>query len=183
MATDNTETSTAAVDVVAVLDKDLNQVFPEARPIKAAIMEDSKQMEHPLETGSLVADHRIILPVEITLTCVLVTEEYRQTYRQIKDIFIRGDVLTVQTRSNSYPSMIVQQMPHDEPPEMQDGLMMVVKLKEARFVAAQFTDTKPIAAANPKNGGTVKRGEQKPTETPPAKKKSVAARLADWATN
>lgn len=179
MATNNTENSTAAIDVVAVLDADLNQVFGDARPVKASFTEDSKQMEHPLETGVQVTDHRVIQPIEITLTCMLVGDEYRQIYRQIKDIFNRGDLLTVQSRVESYPSMLVLSMPHDEPADIQDGAMMVVKLREAKFVEAQFTDTKPVAAAKTKNSGTVKRGEQKATETPPARRQSTLAKAAD----
>jgi hypothetical protein len=179
MANDNTQNSTAAMDVVAVLDEDLNQVFPDARPIKASFTEDSKQMEHPLETGVQVTDHRVIQPIEIVLTCMLVGEEYRQVYRTIKDIFIRGDKLTVQSRVESYPSMIVLSIPHEEPPDIQDGAMMIIKLREALFVEAQFTDIKPVKAAASKNAGTTKRGEQKATETPPARRQSTLAKAAE----
>lgn len=182
MASNNTENSTAALDVVAVLDANLNQVFGDARPVKGSFTEDSKQMEHPLETGAQVTDHRVIQPIEITLTCMLVGEEYRQVYRQIKDIFMRGDMLTVQSRVESYPSMIILSMPHDEPPDIQDGAMMVIKLREAKFVEAQFTDVKPVKAKSSKNSGTTKRGEQKATTTPPARRQSTLAKAADAVT-
>lgn len=180
MPSDNTQGSTAAFDVIAVLDENLEQVFPDARPIKAAFSEESKLMEHPLETGAQTADHRVLQPVEITLTVVLAGgDEYRQVYRDIKDIYLRGDLLTVQSRVESYPSMCILSMPHDEPPEMQDSALMVIKLREAHFVSAQFTDTKPVAAKSSKSSGTVKRGEQKATETPPARKQSTLAKAAD----
>lgn len=182
MAMDNTQNSSAAIDVVAVLDSDLNQVFPDARPIKGGFTEESKLFEHPLETGAVTADHSVIQPVEITLTVVLSgDDEYRQVYRQIKDIYMRRDLLIVQSRVESYPSMCILSMPHDEPPEMQDGVMMVIKLREAQFVEAQFTDTKPVQAASSKSSGTKKRGEQKATEPPPAQRESMLSKGADAA--
>lgn len=179
MANNNTQNSTAAMDVTAVLDASLRQVFPDARPIKASYTEASKQMRHPLETGVEVTDHRVIQPVEIVLTCMLVGQEYRQVYRTIKDIYMRGDTLIVQSRVDSYPSMLIESMPHEEPPDIQDGAMMVIKLIEALFVEAQFTDVKPVKAAASKNKGTTKRGEQKATETPPARRQSTLAKAAD----
>jgi len=178
MATNNTQQASAAVDVLAVLDADLNQVFPDVRPIKATVKEESKPMEHPLETGALVTDHRIILPTDIELSTVVASEDYREVYRQVKDIYLRGDLLTVQTRTDSYPSMLIATMPHEETGDMQDGVTLIITLREAKFVTAEFKDMAiPPKMAAKKNTSTVKRGEQRPTETPEPKKSSFLSKL------
>jgi hypothetical protein len=179
MANNNTQQATAAVDVLAVLDKDLNQVFPGVRPVKATIKEESKPMEHPLETGALVTDHRIILPVDIELSTVVAAEDYREVFRQVKDIYLRGDLLTVQTRTDSYTSMLIASMPHEETGDMQDGITLIITLREAKFVTAEFKDMKipPPKPAAKKNTDTVKRGEQRPTETPEPRKGSYLSKL------
>lgn len=180
MATNNTQQASAAVDVLAVLDKDLNQVFPGVRPIKATIREEAEPMEHPLETGALITDHRIILPVDIELSTVVAAEDYREVFRQVKDIYLRGDLLTVQTRTDSYPSMLITGIPHEETGDMQDGITLILILREAKFVSAEFKDMK--VASTPKmraakNTDTVKRGEQRPVETPEPRKSSYLGRL------
>lgn len=175
MTTNNTQVSSAAVDIVAVLNSTtLAQVFPLARPTKGTIKEESKAMEHPLETGAQTVDHRILLPIEIEFPLVLRGDGYRQIYRELKDIYLRGDLLTVQTRVDSYPSMLMISMPHEEASDMQDGVSLILQLREVKIVTAVFTNRNVVKAA-PKNSSTVKRGEQRPTETAPAKKQSVAA--------
>lgn len=161
---------TGAQDVVAVLNADFEQVFEGARAIKATIMRASKAMEHPLETGATITDHRIVLPVNIELSMILASEDYKAVYQQVRDLFINGELLTVQTRVDSFPSMLIEKMPHDETPEMFDGVALALSLKEAQFVQPQFSTVK---VEKPKNSTTVKRGQQQPTESPPQRKASI----------
>jgi hypothetical protein len=146
-------------DVVCVLDANLAQVFERARPIKATVKEDSKAMEHPLETGAVVTDHRVILPTEIQLSLVLASEDFQGTYRQIRDLFTKGELLTVQTRTDSYPNMAITSLPHDETADTLDAVTLALALKEVKYVEAQFTEFK---VAKPKDAKTVQRGEQQP---------------------
>jgi hypothetical protein len=133
-------------------------------------MRTSKAMEHPLETGATITDHRIILPVNIELAMILASEDYAAVYQQVRDLFKRGELLTVQTRVDSFPSMLIEKMPHDETPEMFDGVALALSLKEAQFVQPQFSALK---VAKPKDSNTTNRGQQQPTESPPARKSSV----------
>jgi hypothetical protein len=165
-----TMTPTNAQDVVAVLTSDFSQVFQKARAIKASISRTSKAMEHPLETGAIVTDHRIILPVGVELSLILASEDYRAVYQQVRDLFKRGELLTVQTRVDSFPSMLIEKMPHEETPDIFDGVALALSLKEAQFVQPQFSALK---VAQPKDTNTVQRGQQQPTETPPARKSSI----------
>lgn len=163
-------TPTNSQDVVAVLNSDFQQVFEKARAIKATILRASKAMEHPLETGATITDHRIVLPVNVELSMILASEDYRAVYQQVRDLFMRGDLLTVQTRVDSFASMLIEKMPHDETPDMLDGVALALSLKEAQFVQPQFSALK---VAQPKDSNTVKKGQQQPTESPPARKQSV----------
>ena len=158
-------TPTNALDVVAVLKADFSQVFQNARAIKATVGRGSKAMEHPLETGATVTDHRIILPVTVDLSLLLTTENYRAVYQQVRDLFKRGELLTVQTRVDSFPSMLIEKMPHEETADILDGVALALSLKEAQFVQPQFSALK---VRQPKDSNTVRRGQQQPTETPAA---------------
>lgn len=175
---DDTQFATSAIDVVAVLDKDLAQVFPDARPIKGTVKEESKLMEHPVETGATVADHRVIMPVEIELACLLTSEEYADVYQQIKDIYKAGDTLTVQTRVDSYEDMVIMGIPHEEAPDMQDGVTLIIQLRQVLYVNVTYTERKiPVQPANKKNTDTKQRGEQRPQETAEPKKGSLLSKI------
>lgn len=166
----------SSADVVGVFDSSFNQLFPAARPIKATIKESAKGMEHPVEDGSTITDHRVILPTEIELTTMLVGAEYRDTYGRVKALFNKTELLIVQTKTGSYPDMMITDMPHDETADVYDGVPMTIKLKQVILVSAQFQALPPAATQDKRNSSTVKRGEQTgKTETPPeagGKKKS-----------
>lgn len=157
--------STNAQDVVAVLASDFSQVFARARALKVSVSRLSKAMEHPLETGSSVIDHRIVLPVTAELSLILASEDYKAVYQQIGDLFRRGELLTLQTRVESFPDMLIEKMPHEEAAEMLDGVAVALTLKEARFVTPQFSTLPPQKVARPKDSDSVKRGQQQPAES------------------
>lgn len=164
-----------AQDVVAVLAADFSQVFPNARALKVSIGRASKAMEHPLETGATVIDHRIILPVTAELSMVLSSADYRAVYQQIGDLFRRGELLTVQTRVESFTSMLIEKMPHEESGDIFDGVTVALALKEAKFVTPTFSTLPPSKVARKKDADTTKRGQQQPTTS--TKQGSV---LSSW---
>lgn len=151
------------IDTVAVFSQEYIQVFRDARPIKAVIKETSKVMEHPIENGAIVTDHRIVLPIEIQLSMILTPDTYRQTYDEIKQFYIEGTLLIVQSRSGIYINQLIQEMPHEEDPTIYDTISLDLNLKQVQMVTAQYTTT----PRNPKNSNSINRGVQNTTAAPP----------------
>lgn len=160
---------TAAVDVVGVFDSSFQQRFGDARPMKASVKEISKAMAHPIESGATITDHRIILPVEIELTMMLAGAAYRDTYGRIREMFQKGEILTMQTKAGSYSNMLIVEMPHDENPDAFGTLTLTLKLKEVLIVTARYEKLPPSKVKNKTHASTVQRGEQ---FGQPTKKKS-----------
>jgi hypothetical protein len=157
--------ATASADVVAIFDQNFNQLFVTARPIKATVKEDSKVMEHPLETGATVVDHTIILPVEIEIAIIPTRGEYRDVYQRIRQAYKKRDLLVVQTKTGVYENQIIQSLPHEEDPEQFDTIAIGLKLREVQFVQAQFTKlpAKSVSATKkPTAASTVDKGQQQP---------------------
>jgi hypothetical protein len=159
-----------ASDPVAIFTQDYQQLFSNARAIKASVKEDSKVMEHPVETGAIIVDHRIILPVEIELSLILTSNDYKNTYHQIRDYFYNGTLLIIQTRSGIYQNQLIQSMPHEEDPTQYDVLTLVLNTKQVIFVTAQYGTT----PKNPANTNTVDRGVQQGTTANGVQTGSVA---------
>jgi hypothetical protein len=150
-------------DQVAIFDQNFKQIFATARPLKAVVKEQAKLMEHPIETGATIVDHRIILPVEIELSLVLesyfgVSVEYQQVYNAIREAYLNSVLLTVQTRSGVYTNQLIQSLPHEEDPTQYDVLTLALSLKQVIFVTAQYGTT----PKNPSNSNTTNRGMQLP---------------------
>ncbi len=161
-----------AQDVVAVYDSNYTQLFPRARILKATVKEDSKVMEHPLETGATIIDHRIILPIEIDLSFILSSQDYREVYQEIKQIFLEAELLIVQTRSAVYTNQLIASIPHEEDPEMFNSITIAMSLKQALFVTSEAS----IVPKDSTKSSTTTRGTiQGMTETPEQTTKSQSA--------
>ena len=148
-----------AVDQVAVFDQDFTQLFKRARSLKAVVKEQAKVMEHPVESGAVITDHRIILPVEIELTLILSSSDYQDVYKSIRQYYLNGTLLVIQTRSDIYQNQLISSMPHEEDPTQYDALALALSLKQVIFVTAQYG----VLPKAPKNSNTVKRGTQQGT--------------------
>lgn len=145
-----------AFDTVAVFDQEYNQLFVDARAIKAIVKEQAKVMEHPIETGAVITDHRIILPVEIELSLWLLSRSYQDTYKAIRSYYLNGTLLVVQTRTGVYENQLISAIPHEETPDQYDVIPLTLSLRQALFVSPENS----ITPATPEDSTTVERGQQ-----------------------
>lgn len=152
-------------DVVAVLDKSFRQVFADARPMKASVKEESKVMQHPVENGTSVVDHRVLIPVEIKLSMLLSGDSYRNTYQQIKQYYLRAELFTVQTTADTYQNMLIASMPHEESPELSDAIAMEIAFSELKIATTKYSASGGSGSGsgsnqNPRDNPTTGRGQQ-----------------------
>lgn len=161
MASFDTLLPTIPVDYVAVYSQDEKPiaVFPRAKAIKATVKEMSKAMEHPVENGTIITDHRVLLPVEIELAMFLQAPDYADVYKTIRQYYLNATLLTVQTRSAVYTNQFIVSMPHEETTDQYDTLSIALSLKQVQFVAPQFG----VNPKNKKNSTLLPRGTQQGT--------------------
>lgn len=155
-------------DVVGLFDKDFKQLVPEGRPLKATVTQPSKVMEHPLETGATVADHRVFQPVEIELTLVIPFVNFQR----LRAIYKQAETITVRTNAGTFENMVIETLPHDETTDVFDKIATAVKLREVVFVDTQF---QALGKKYGRNSSTAKKGSQsgKPASATTQRKASV----------
>lgn len=172
-----TQPSSRAVDVVGLFDEDFRQVAEGARPVKAIVREEARVMDHPVEDGSTITDHRVMLPVEIELSLILPNPA--DDYARIRSLYRDAELLTVQTTTTTYPDMLISGMPHDESPEMFGVVPLALQLRQVITVEAQFQALPPRQVASPRNASTRNNGEKsgKPGDGEATRKSSTAYRL------
>lgn len=156
-------TSTKRVDVVQILDQATGQqVFATARPLQSFIREVSKGLMYPIETGATLTDSIIIEPTEIQMDFLITQDGYATVYPQMRTGRINGTLYTVQTRTGTYRNMYIEEMPHDETPEMMSAIKIHLKFKEALQVAPSTNGATQIqnnfSPAAPQNANTVAQG-------------------------
>lgn len=147
---------------VAIFDASLRQILQSAKPLRATVKETSKLPEHPLESGAVINDHKIINPAEVEVTFFLAAGEFSAIYQTIRQIYLSGQLVTVQTKTASYRNMTIAELPHEETPDFIDALVVNVKFREIRLSTAQFGILPPSSVQNKSQSSTVDRGEQQP---------------------
>jgi hypothetical protein len=148
-------------DEVGLFDAQFRPLVPDGVPIKAMVTQPSKVMEHPLEDGATVADHRVFQPVEIELSMVAPLESYQQLF----SLYRQTQTLVVRTKVGTFENMIIETLPHDETPDVYDKVAIAIKLREVQFVETQFQALPPRAVGSvpgrrSRNESTTQRGEQ-----------------------
>lgn len=141
-------------DVVGVFAADFSQVFPDARPTKLTLRRIARPMEHPVETGVTITDHRIIMPMVATLQVIVPNAAYKNTYREIVQLFSNSELLSIMTKVGYWPNFFITEMPHEESPEIFDAVTISLSLKEVLYA----NSSPVVVPADPTNNPTIKRG-------------------------
>lgn len=152
----------AKVDVVGIYSNTgFTQQFAKARPLRAIVRETSRVMEHPVETGAVLADHHIINPVEIDLPMIVKSTDYSSVYTQIRQAFTNATSLSVKTRTGVYSDMILMDMPHEEEPDRFDAITITLRLRQVIFIVAGTSQVKSnYSPVSPLNASTISSGLQ-----------------------
>ena len=130
----NLLTGSLTSDVVAVLDQeDFQQLFQEARPMKARIRENAQIMKHPVESGASPAGHRVIEPRSLELLMILTAADFSGAFQQIRSAWLNSTLLTVQTKACVYQNMIIRALPREEDPETFDVTTLTLQMEEVIF--------------------------------------------------
>lgn len=164
---------TSKRDVVGIWDQNFNQFVPFSRPMSCRVTEPTKNMEHPIETGSVITDHRVILPVEIELSLIMDGAYYVDQYAQIKTAMIKAELFYVHTKTGAYKNMMITDIPHEETPENFDTIIMSLKLKEVILVSASYEPLPPRKVAQKTNSSTKDRGQVNGKDAPAAAQNAV----------
>lgn len=166
---------------VAILDSEtFEALFAGANPMRVTVRETSKLTTWTVEDGTQRTDHRVVDAVEIDIPFML-TDDTRQLFEQMRQAYLDGALLIVQTKARSYPDMMIYEIPHEETPDMGDSLPVAVKLREIRVVTPEFGKLPPRKVVNPAQADTVSKGQQQTTETdaPTNRRASILYELAN----
>lgn len=149
-----------AADVVGIYDTQFQRVLTGAVAMKISVVESAKVMEQPLEDGTVITDHRIILPTEAQLSVFLKPGDYRNAYQALKEAFLSEKLFSIKTRVTMHENMLMSDIPREESAEDVDLIKMIVSFREAKFQQAQFQALPPRSVRDKSDASTVKRGDQ-----------------------
>ncbi|MHC5308189.1 phage baseplate protein [Bartonella sp. LJL80] len=150
----------SAADRVFIMESDgYGQCFPDARPLTLKVNDQARMAQHPLEDGSTITDHLVIDPISIEIAMIFI-HGFRDTHAQIKAAYEEGRLLTIQTKTHTYPNMVITALPHDETTDYWDVILVNLKLEEARFITPEQGMLGVSDVVNSSDASTLNRGSQ-----------------------
>lgn len=152
-------------DTVGIFDGEtFQQIYSDARPIKAEVYESSKIMKYPVETGVTLSDFKVTNPTSIEMVFIANSVAWQTAYQQMRNDWINATLISAQTKTGVYRNMVIAAMPHTEEASMFDAVVIYLKLEEAIMVApnsiASQNQPANYSPANPAFGNTIPRGFQ-----------------------
>lgn len=170
--------------LVAILNaQTLQSIFSTegANPMNVTVRETSKLTSWPVEDGTQRTDHRVLDPIEIEISLLLSSDFNRDLFDQLRQIYLRGDDIFVQTKMRTYEAMMLTEIPHEEQADQWGNIPVTVRLKEVITIKPEFGTLPPSKVANPKQSSTTKKGGQQTAEAdaPTRRKASVLYRVAN----
>lgn len=149
---------TSAADRVFIMESDgISQCFPYARPLNLKVNDQARMPQHTLEDGSTITDHLVIDPISIEIQMIFI-KDFRDTHAEMRAAYEEGRLLTIQTKTHTYPNMVITALPHEETTDYWDVIAVSLKLEEARFVSPEQRSLSQSDVGNTSDTSTIKRG-------------------------
>lgn len=155
---------------VTIYNSSNQEVLENSSIIDCSIQHKARLMEHPLETGAKIVDHKVFEPKIISLQVALPNVYYEDQYREILQLYEDCEALTVQTKLDIYPNLQITGLPHEESSDSVNRIFFNLELREAQVVNSVFIST---------GGGVKNRENSKTVNTGQAQAKSSSV-LYNW---
>lgn len=126
--------------------------------IDVDIMQESKMMDHPVESGVKITDHKVKQPIEIRLRMAMPEYRYSPIYRELKALYDESPYLTILTNATVYPRMILTGIPHDEKASNYSRLIFNLTFREAIIIQPKYVAMTPERVKSGEDMDTVNTG-------------------------
>lgn len=154
-----------STEVIGIYNRNYQNLFNHAKVMNCSVKESSSLMQHPLEDGSTITDHIVKNSTEIEIILSINVFEYRSIYHDIAQSHLKGELFCINTKVGAFYNMIIESMPHEEPPEKYDIISMNLHFKEVRIVQIQYQTMTCFQVVNVNDQSTIDRGDIKPKKS------------------
>lgn len=119
-------------------------------------------MQHPVETGSVVMDHRVIDPTTLYLRLIMSKDNYRKVYASIQSYHVQNKLVKIHTRTRVNRNMAIVAFPDEQDPELFDALSMEVTFREMIFISPSQGTMTEENQREKADANTVLQGQKSP---------------------
>lgn len=128
------------------------ELLSTASIISCSVNDSSKLMEHPIESGAVIADYKVFNPVTASVVVALSATGYESEFAEIYTSYKNCEYITLQTKTQVYSNLQILSLPHEATFKNISRPTITINLKEALVVEAEFTQGSNLK--NPANTNT-----------------------------
>lgn len=116
------------------------EVLTDCSIIKCIVSDKARLMEHPLEMGSKVVDHKVFEPITASLQIAMPISGFETECATLKELYRKGTMLSLQTKAYVYDNLQIAGIPHEETAENINRMIFNIELKEALMTQSIYVD-------------------------------------------
>ena len=124
--------------------------------------EPSKLCEHPVESGTVITDHKVIEPKRCTVTIAMPAYFQQLVIEELTDYYAKSTPLSVHDVGGIYTNMIIVNKPHETVAKTADRLIFTVEMKQIIVVSSQYVKLDKSKVKFPKDASTANKGVKQP---------------------
>lgn len=105
-----------------------------AQPLSMNVSRETQVFSHPLEDGTVITDHRIILPIQIQMKFIISEDSTGSIYQEFENLLNFATEVNVKTKARTFPRMFVSSLPHLEDPSKFNALELDIVFTERQTI-------------------------------------------------
>lgn len=136
-------------DVIFVRDSKSNESLDGVHPMSVTLHHPTKVVRHPVETGQVIMDNKVIVPSEITVSCFVIVKNYPE----VKDMLMEylddttGNMLCdIETKTDAYNNMMLYDLVEKQTKDKYD--VVEIDLKFIQRMDARISALKNVSQAS-----------------------------------
>ena len=116
------------------------EVLADCSIIRCTVSDKARLMEHPLEMGSKIIDHKVFEPITANLQIAMPISGFETECATLKELYRKGTMLSLQTKAYVYDNLQIAGIPHEETAENINRLVFNIELREAQVTQSVYVD-------------------------------------------
>lgn len=168
---------TDAKNIALYEQEEQQEIFTDVKIFDASVTKDKQLMEHPKEDGTLITDHVVENPTEITMQ-VLISDFDSASLNQIHDYYKNSTKIVIKVKNQIFPNMIMSGEPFKADSTHYNETVYDLSFKEIQEAVTQYVKMSVPQVKQKKNASTQKLGHKQPQKVSKTTENKVKRSIA-----
>lgn len=158
-----------------------NKSIAGIHPMNITIHDSVKVARHPIETGEVILDNKVVQPSEVSVTCLVECEHWDKVSRMLDKMLLEksNNPFTIRTKTDDLQGYILYDIVEKQTSDKWDMVEIDLKFIEQLVIESSSIST----PANKSNSDTVNSGQSKTSNSGSNSSSSDAVRASETLMN